>query len=101
MCNSNVLLNFYFLLTLSMIVKSLLAIVCMIFLAGCSKKLPPQPIFLVTHKQTVTLLGTLDSKDTIYVASNGGWTVIKDLAADWINVEPTGGTGDSMIIIST
>ena len=78
------------------------AIVCIIssFLS-CKKSIPPQPRFVAVHKATVTLTGEVDSKDTIYVASNDDWVVTLESGVDWIRVDPSGGTGDGMIIITT
>ena len=77
------------------------AIVCVLFsLFGCKKNLPDQPRFLAVHKPTVTLTGENGSKDTIFIASNDDWVVTVDADADWLTVEPLGGTGDGMIIIT-
>ena len=77
------------------------AIVCILALSGCKKSLPPQPRYVAVHKPTVTLQGDLDSKDTIYIASNDEWVVTLESGVDWISVEPSGGSGDGMIVITT
>ena len=78
------------------------AIVCMFSLmAGCKKNSTPPPKYLTVHKGTVTLKGELNSKDTIYIASNDNWVVTLESGVDWISVEPSSGTGDGMIIITT
>ena len=77
------------------------AIVCILALSGCKKSLPPQPRYVAVHKPTVTLQGDLDSKDTIYIASNDEWVVTLESGVDWISVEPASGSGDGMIVITT
>jgi hypothetical protein len=77
------------------------AIVCVLFsFTGCKKNLPDQPKFLAVHKPTVTLTGENGSKDTIYIASNDEWVATVDPDVDWLTVEPSGGTGDGMIVIT-
>jgi hypothetical protein len=78
------------------------AIVCMFSLvAGCKKNVPPPPKYITVHKETVTLKGELNSKDTIYITSNDSWVVSLESGVDWISVEPASGTGNGMIIITT
>lgn len=77
------------------------AIVCILTLSGCKKSLPPQPRYVAVHKHTVTLHGDLNSKDTIYIASNDDWRVTLESGVDWISVEPASGSGDGMIVITT
>jgi len=78
------------------------AIVCMFSLiAGCKKNATPPQKYITVHKGTVTLKGELNSKDTIYIASNDNWVVTLESGVDWISVEPSSGTGDGMIIITT
>jgi hypothetical protein len=85
--------------------KSLLipAIVCMpLMLVSCMKKItPPEPEFVTVDKETSILKGEIDSKDTIYITSNTQWAVTLESGVDWLSVQPTGGNGNGMIIIST
>lgn len=78
------------------------AIVCTLFVIGaCKKGLPPQPKFLVVNKTTVTLPGTADSHDTIFIGSDDDWVAAVETGVDWITVSPSSGTGNGMILIKS
>lgn len=79
------------------------AIVCIFFIAGaCKKGLPPPPIYLAVHKNTVTLKGVADSKDTIFVATNDQWVATIEQGASWLTVTPAAdGNGETKMIINS
>lgn len=78
------------------------AIVCIfLVLEGCKKSLPSRQDDLEISKNTVTLRGIQDSKDTIYVSSNDEWIVNVPDSIDWLDVTPAGGTDDGMFVITS
>src|SRR6476661_11166142 len=80
------------------------AIVCILFilLESCMKKIvPPDPKTVAVDKETSSLKGEPDSKDTIYITSNDQWVVNIPSGVDWLSVQPAAGDGDGMIIIAT
>ena len=78
------------------------AIVCILFaFNSCKKSIPPEAEFVNVNKETSSLKGEVDSKDTIYITSNDTWIVTLEPGVDWLSVQPTSGSGDGMIIIAT